>query len=86
MVALAVDPIEAGFIDSLSRPGGNLTGSLSLGPVLNEKRLEVLREVAPHARRIGEMLNPQIWSIQGLRSAATALGIDLVPVEIRRHP
>jgi putative tryptophan/tyrosine transport system substrate-binding protein len=84
MVATAVDPVQAGFIESLARPGRNITGSVSLGPALNGKRLELLKEVAPHAKRIGIVLNPAIWSIEDLRSSASALGVTLVPIEVRQ--
>ena len=83
MVATAVDPVQAGFIESLARPGGNITGSVSLGPPLNGKRLELI-EVVPNARRIGIVLNPAIWSIEDLRSFASGLGVTLAPIEVRR--
>jgi ABC-type uncharacterized transport system substrate-binding protein len=84
MVAIAVDPMQAGFIESLARPGGNITGSVSLGPPLNGKRLELIKEVVPNARRIGIVLNPAIWSIEDLRSFASGLGVTLAPIEVRR--
>jgi putative tryptophan/tyrosine transport system substrate-binding protein len=52
------DPIEAGLITSMSRPTGNLTGAtIFLGELL-PKRLELLRELVPSAKRIGVLLNP----------------------------
>ena len=55
---VGIDPVKAGLVSSLSRPGGNLTGlfmpSLELGP----KRLEVLHEVLPTARTIALLVNP----------------------------
>ena len=84
MVALGADPVQAGFVASLARPEGNITGSVNLAPPLNNKRLELIKEVVPNARRIGIVLNPAVWSIEDLRSAASALGVRLAPIEIRR--
>ena len=50
--ALAVDPVGSGFINSLSRPGGNVTGLSLQGPDLAGKRLELLRQLAPGRRRL----------------------------------
>src|SRR5262249_32039862 len=55
--ALAVDPVGSGFVNSLSRPGGNVTGLSSQGPDLAGKRLELLRELAPGRRRLAILVN-----------------------------
>jgi len=52
------DPVAAGLVTSLNRPGGNLTGVGLLGPELETKRLEVLHELVPGTRPIGVMVNP----------------------------
>jgi putative ABC transport system substrate-binding protein len=52
------DPITAGLVGSLARPGGNLTGISGLGPELSGKRLELLREALPGLRRVVLLLNP----------------------------
>jgi putative tryptophan/tyrosine transport system substrate-binding protein len=54
----ASDPVNAGFVSSLSRPGGNVTGITFLGVELVAKRLELLREVLPRATRIALLVNP----------------------------
>jgi putative ABC transport system substrate-binding protein len=53
------DPVQAGLVASLGRPGGNLTGITILGGALGPKRVEILREIAPHAKTIAVLLNPQ---------------------------
>ena len=53
VMANAADPVGSGLIDSLARPGGNVTGLSSLGTELNGKRLEVLKDVVPKLARVG---------------------------------
>ena len=83
MIGTAVDPVETGLVQSLSRPGGNLTGTVSLGPPLNAKRLELLKEIVLTAQRIGVVFNPAIWSIEHLHAPAAALRLTVIPVPIR---
>jgi putative ABC transport system substrate-binding protein len=60
------DPVGAGLVASLARPGGNITGLASLSPELNTKRLEVLKDTIPKLARVGF-----------LRAAGAAIGSDL---------
>jgi putative ABC transport system substrate-binding protein len=53
------DPIGSGFIESLARPGGNITGFTNFMPTMGAKWLEVLKEIAPHVKRVVFMWNPQ---------------------------
>ena len=82
------DMVESGLVKSLNRPGGNITGQSKFAPQLAAKRLELLREVLPTARRVAVLWNPdysaftQDW--RELRAAATQLGFTLEPVEFRR--
>jgi putative tryptophan/tyrosine transport system substrate-binding protein len=82
------DMVESGLVKSLNRPGGNITGQSKLAPELSAKRLELLREVLPTARRVAVLWNPaysafaQDW--HELRAAAQKLGITLESVEFRR--
>jgi putative tryptophan/tyrosine transport system substrate-binding protein len=63
IVAITTDPVAAGFIASLARPGGNLTGvSVLAGPGLLSKRLQILREAAPSANKIGYLQNSGVQS------------------------
>jgi putative ABC transport system substrate-binding protein len=80
-----VDPIEAGLIGSLSRPGGNITGVANLNVELGPKRLELLHEIAPAATRIAVLVNPTNTNSERLSrdllAAARTLG---VAVEVAR--
>jgi putative ABC transport system substrate-binding protein len=53
------DPVAAGLVDSLARPGGNITGFTSISPVLAGKRLELLKETIPKLSRVAVLWNPQ---------------------------
>ncbi len=53
------DPVQAGLVGSLGRPGGNLTGITILGGALGPKRVEILREIAPQVKTIAVLVNPQ---------------------------
>src|SRR3990167_493952 len=57
VMAAVSDPVGAGLVASLARPGGNVTGFSSLGPQLNTKRLEVLKDAVPKLGRVG-LLRP----------------------------
>ena len=58
VMALVGDPVGSGFVASLARPGGNLTGLTNVAPDLSGKRLELLKEVVPGASRVAALLNP----------------------------
>ncbi|MCM3901471.1 MAG: ABC transporter substrate-binding protein, partial [Pyrinomonadaceae bacterium] len=53
------DPIEAGLVDSLARPGGGITGLTNIAPVLSGKRLELLKETVPKLSRVAVLWDPQ---------------------------
>jgi putative ABC transport system substrate-binding protein len=81
----AGDPVTAGLVASLARPGGNVTGISSLAPELNTKRLEILKDAVPKLIRFGflrssadSISNPQL---QELRPAAVALKLKLEEIE-----
>ncbi len=75
------DPVESGFVANLNRPGGNVTGISPLHPLLEPKRLGVLRELMPQATTIGVLLNPNhppaAGQLRDLQEAARALGLQL---------
>jgi len=52
------DPVSSGFVASLNRPGGNMTGMSTFGAVLGGKRFELLRETVPRAMVIAMLINP----------------------------
>jgi putative ABC transport system substrate-binding protein len=83
-----VDPVGAGFVDSLARPGGNATGFVSFEYGLSAKWLELLKEVAPGVKRVAVIRDPDISSGTGQfgaiqTTAAPSLGLDLIPVSPR---
>jgi ABC-type uncharacterized transport system substrate-binding protein len=81
-----IDPVGAGLVASLARPGGNVTGVVNVVESLMPKRLELLHEMLPAARRIGFLCDPAeaTWTSErsGLDRAATALGLTIVVGEV----
>jgi putative ABC transport system substrate-binding protein len=81
------DPVKSGLVDSLGRPGGNLTGVGLLINVLAPKQLEVLRELIPKAISIGALVNPDNPNTEtdtkDLQAAARALGLELFVLNAR---
>ncbi len=87
IVIAAGDPIGTGLVESLARPGGNITGISSTTSELGEKTLELLRELLPTLRRVGMLLNAvdpfTRPFFRNFESGAAALGIALKPVSVR---
>ena len=81
------DPVAAGLVTGLARPGGNLTGLTVLGRELNAKRLELLKEAFPGVTRIAVLSNPanpeMAPMVKGLEVAARSLGAQLRILEAR---
>jgi putative ABC transport system substrate-binding protein len=81
------DPVASGFVTSLARPGGNITGLTSITPELSAKRLELLREVVPTVTRIGVLTtsdNPaRLLDWYEVQSAARLLGLQVELLEVR---
>jgi putative ABC transport system substrate-binding protein len=81
VIYTAVDPVEAGLVASLSRPGGNLTGVSILNMELGPKRLELLHELVPKATVIAALVNPTNSNAEtlsrDLKAAARILGLEL---------
>jgi putative tryptophan/tyrosine transport system substrate-binding protein len=75
------DPVEAGLVASLGRPGGNITGISSIAVELTPKRLELLSELVPQARAIAFLVNPNSptaeRTIRDMQEAARAKGVQL---------
>jgi putative tryptophan/tyrosine transport system substrate-binding protein len=82
------DPVGAGLVASLARPGGNVTGLVSLSPELNTKRLEILKDAVPKLARVGLLWNKegatnisQELQLKEIRPAALALKLKLEEIE-----
>jgi putative tryptophan/tyrosine transport system substrate-binding protein len=79
VMAIVSDPVTYGFVESLARPGGNLTGLSMVNTELSSKRLELLKDAAPNITRVAVFTDPTMGP-QGLletTAAAQALGIEL---------
>jgi putative tryptophan/tyrosine transport system substrate-binding protein len=84
----ASDPVAAGLVESLARPGGNVTGITILGPELSGKRLELLKEAVPKLARVAVIYDSAIPGAvlelkEVLPVAARALGLTIQPWEVR---
>src|SRR5262249_6627104 len=83
----AQDPVASGIVDSLARPGGNITGVTRLGRELSGKRLELLTEAVPGISRVGVLWDANapgpIVGFKEYEAAASALKIQLQSLEVR---
>jgi putative tryptophan/tyrosine transport system substrate-binding protein len=82
---IASDPVEIGFVSSLNKPGGNITGIYALGGMITGKRLEVLHELVPSASKISFLTDPGNTTLSKLQlpqiqAAADSLGLSLLNV------
>lgn len=68
VMATIGDPVAAGLVASLARPGGSVTGNTFIEPDLGAKRLQLLKELLPGVTRIGELMNPTNPAMQMLRA------------------
>jgi putative tryptophan/tyrosine transport system substrate-binding protein len=85
--AIALDPIGAGLVTNLARPGGNVTGLSRQSTDLGAKRLQLLREAVPNLRRLAIMAMPLFGAeleMEEVQAAARTLGIEVTPVRIRQ--
>jgi putative tryptophan/tyrosine transport system substrate-binding protein len=86
--ATAGDPVRLGLVASLARPGGNITGMSNQSADLPGKRLELLRDLVPGLRRVAVMANVGasigVLEMDEVQAAARKLGLEVVPLEIRR--
>jgi putative tryptophan/tyrosine transport system substrate-binding protein len=82
------DPVGSGFVASLARPGGNITGNSLLSPELSGKRLQMLKEIVGGLSRVAVLWNPDdppaVLSLRETEAAARQLGIEVAPIEARR--
>lgn len=86
--ANVVDPVGSGFVASLSRPGGNVTGFVNLEPSMSGKFLELLKEIAPKVARVATFFNPATAPyadiyLKPLKAAAASFGVEVIVAPVR---
>jgi putative ABC transport system substrate-binding protein len=88
VMANSTDPVGTGFVASLARPGGNVTGLSALSPELSGKRLGMLREVVPGLARVSIIWNPDVrgaaFDYKETEAATRLLGLQLQSIEVSR--
>src|SRR5262249_38602401 len=81
------DPVGAGFVDSLARPGGNATGFTQFEFSISGKWLELLKEMAPAMSRAGVLRDPSLTTsiaqFAAIQAVAPSLGVELIPLNAR---
>jgi ABC-type uncharacterized transport system substrate-binding protein len=81
------DPVGAGFVDSLARPGGNATGFINFEYGISAKWLELLKQIAPRVTRVAVLRDPAlaqgIGQFGAIQSMAPSLGVEITPVNVR---
>jgi ABC-type uncharacterized transport system substrate-binding protein len=87
VLAAVGDPVAAGIVDSLARPGGNVTGLTFFFVEICAKRVELIKEAIPGLSRIAVLINPanpsHLLALSAMQGMASAVGAELVPVEAR---
>jgi putative tryptophan/tyrosine transport system substrate-binding protein len=88
LFALVIDPVGSGFVASLARPGGNVTGFIAMEGTLAGKWLELLKEVAPHVNRVAFLFNPATaqyaeYFLNPFKAAARSFGVEAIPAPVR---
>jgi putative ABC transport system substrate-binding protein len=85
--AVVADPVVGGYIDSLARPGGNITGFVSFEYSISGKWLQLLKEIAPGVTRVAVLRDPSIAAgpaqFAAIQAVAPSLGLELRPVDVR---
>jgi putative ABC transport system substrate-binding protein len=85
--AIVIDPVGAGFVASLAKPGGNATGFTVYEYSMSGKWLELLKEIAPRVSRVAVLRDPAVASGIGqfgaVQIVAPSLGVELIPVDVR---
>ena len=84
---LAGDPVGAGFVDNLARPGGNATGFMLFEYGMGGKWLELLKEIAPNLTRVAILRDPaspsQTAQFGAIRAVASSVSVEVIPVNVR---
>jgi ABC-type uncharacterized transport system substrate-binding protein len=82
------DPVQASFVASMSRPGGNMTGLSMYEPAMGAKWVELLKEIGPGIKRVALLFNPQTapgggsFFLRSIEAAASSLAVDPVPISV----
>ena len=88
MIASVADPVRSGFVASLARPGGNVTGFILFEPMIAGKWLELLKEIAPHVARVAFLFNRttapyfEIY-LNPFKAAAASLDVEAIAAPVR---
>src|SRR5262245_55797697 len=81
------DPVGGGFVESLARPGGNITGFAIFEYAIGAKWLELLREISPRTTRVAVLRDPAVATGPGqfaaIQTAAPSFGMEIIPVNMR---
>jgi ABC-type uncharacterized transport system substrate-binding protein len=86
MIGAGLDAVEAGLVESLARPGGNITGLTNVSLGLGGKRLELLKEAVPKLARVAvlyELASPAVTELKVVQTAAHAMGLTVRSWEVR---
>ena len=87
VMAISAYPERVGLVDSLSHPGGNITGLTNVAPELSAKRIQMLKEIAPKISRVLLMLDAgspsETYGLQETQATAVAMGLELVVADVR---
>jgi putative tryptophan/tyrosine transport system substrate-binding protein len=88
VLTIVADPVGAGYVDSLARPGGNATGFASFEYAIAGKWLELLKEIAPGVVRVAVLRDPAIVAgpaqFSAIQAVAPSLSVELRPVDVRQ--
>jgi putative ABC transport system substrate-binding protein len=83
----ALDPVAAGFVDNLARPGGNATGFTQFEFAMSGKWLELLKQIAPGVKRVAVVRDPvniaSTSQFSAIQAVAPALGVEINPIDVR---
>ncbi|MBK6863197.1 MAG: ABC transporter substrate-binding protein [Ideonella sp.] len=87
VMAISGSPEKFGLVESLARPGGNITGLSNVAPDLLGLRLQLLKQIAPKISRVAVLLNPaspiEPLALRELQSAAAAVGVEIQSIDVR---
>jgi ABC-type uncharacterized transport system substrate-binding protein len=86
--AQAIDPVGSGFVASFPRPGGNVTGFISMEPTMASKWLDLLKQIAPRVNRVAMLFNPVTatyseYFMNPFRAAAAHFGVEAIATPVR---